>query len=53
MIIALLINNFPFNFINFPFDTIASWVAAIITIYSGIDYFVKNKHIINFSDKQQ
>lgn len=46
MIIALLINNFPFNFIDFPFDVVASWVAAIITVYSGIDYFVKNKHLI-------
>jgi CDP-diacylglycerol--glycerol-3-phosphate 3-phosphatidyltransferase len=45
-IIALLINNFPFTFIDFRFDLVASWVAAIITIYSGIDYFVKNKHII-------
>ncbi|WP_426446973.1 CDP-diacylglycerol--glycerol-3-phosphate 3-phosphatidyltransferase [Paenibacillus sp. S-38] len=49
-IIALLINNFPFALIHFPFDQIASWIAAIITIYSGIDYFVKNKHVINFSD---
>jgi CDP-diacylglycerol---glycerol-3-phosphate 3-phosphatidyltransferase len=46
MIIALLINNFPFNFIDFPFDVVASWAAAIITVYSGIDYFVKNKHLI-------
>lgn len=46
-IIALLINNFPFAFINFRFDLVASWVAAIITIYSGIDYFVKNKHVMN------
>lgn len=46
MIIALLINNFPFAFIDFPFDVIASWVAAAITVYSGIDYFVKNKHLI-------
>ena len=46
MIIALLINNFPFNFINFPFADIMAWVAAIITIYSGIDYFVKNKALI-------
>ncbi|AEI44264.1 CDP-diacylglycerol--glycerol-3-phosphate 3-phosphatidyltransferase [Paenibacillus mucilaginosus] len=50
-IIALLINNFPFALIQFPFDQIASWIAAIITIYSGIDYFVKNKHVINFSDQ--
>ena len=49
-IIALLLNNFPFTFIDFRFDLFASWVAAIITIYSGIDYFVKNKHIIPISD---
>ncbi|TBL77800.1 CDP-diacylglycerol--glycerol-3-phosphate 3-phosphatidyltransferase [Paenibacillus thalictri] len=49
-IIALLINNFPFAFINFRFDLIASWAAALITIYSGIDYFIKNKHVLNFSE---
>jgi CDP-diacylglycerol--glycerol-3-phosphate 3-phosphatidyltransferase len=52
-IIALLINNFPFAFLNFPFDTIASWLAAVITVYSGIDYFVKNKHVIDFTEKTQ
>lgn len=52
-IIALLINNFPFTFLDFPFDVIASWVAAIITLYSGIEYFVKNKHVIDFSEKTQ
>jgi len=46
MIIALLINNFPFVLIDFPFDIIVSWLAAAITVYSGIDYFVKNKHLI-------
>lgn len=46
MIISLLLNNFPFNFIDFPFDIISSWAAVIITIYSGVDYFVKNKHLI-------
>ncbi|MDQ1908908.1 CDP-diacylglycerol--glycerol-3-phosphate 3-phosphatidyltransferase [Paenibacillus sp. GD4] len=49
-IIALLINNFPFALINFRFDVIASWVAAIITLYSGYDYFVKNKHVMNLDD---
>ncbi|BFT73000.1 MULTISPECIES: CDP-diacylglycerol--glycerol-3-phosphate 3-phosphatidyltransferase [Paenibacillus] len=52
-IIALLINNFPFTFVDFPFDVIASWAAAIITVYSGIEYFVKNKHVIDFSEKTQ
>lgn len=46
-IIALLLNNFPFHFLNFEFDYWASWVAALVTIYSGIDYFIKNKHVIN------
>lgn len=50
-IIALLINNFPFALLDIPFDLIASWVAAIITVYSGFDYFIKNKHVIDFSDK--
>lgn len=49
-IIALLINNFPFTFLDIPFDLVASWVAAVITIYSGIDYFAKNWHIIQFTD---
>lgn len=49
-IIALLINNFPFTFLDIPFDLAASWVAAVITIYSGIDYFAKNWHIIQFTD---
>ncbi|NIK75551.1 CDP-diacylglycerol--glycerol-3-phosphate 3-phosphatidyltransferase [Paenibacillus castaneae] len=46
MIISILINNFPFTFIDFPFHVIASWAAAVITVYSGIDYFLKNKHLI-------
>lgn len=46
MIIVLLINNFPFVLFNFPFDLIISWIAAIITVYSGIDYFIKNKDLI-------
>ncbi|MBN3526264.1 CDP-diacylglycerol--glycerol-3-phosphate 3-phosphatidyltransferase [Paenibacillus apiarius] len=48
-IVAMLLNNFPFAFINFPFDVIATWMAALITVYSGIDYFVKNKKVLHFS----
>lgn len=50
-IIALLLNNFPFTFIHVPFDTIAAWAAAAITIYSGIDYFLKNKSVIHLTGK--
>jgi CDP-diacylglycerol--glycerol-3-phosphate 3-phosphatidyltransferase len=51
-IIALLLNNFPFTFIpfiDFRFDIYSSWIAALITIYSGIDYFYKNKHLLQWS----
>lgn len=48
-ITVLLLNNFPFAWLNIPFDDIAIWLAAIITIYSGIDYFVKNKNVLSFS----
>lgn len=46
---ALLLNNFPFEWIGFPFADIMIWLATIITVYSGIDYFVKNKHVLKFS----
>ncbi|MDU4696239.1 MULTISPECIES: CDP-diacylglycerol--glycerol-3-phosphate 3-phosphatidyltransferase [Paenibacillus] len=46
---ALLLNNFPFEWLSFPFDDVAMWLAAVITLYSGIDYFVKNKSVLSFS----
>jgi CDP-diacylglycerol--glycerol-3-phosphate 3-phosphatidyltransferase len=50
MIIVLLLNNFPFNFIDFPVDLYVVWAAVLITVYSGIDYFVKNKNLIPVGD---
>ena len=50
MIIALLLNNFPFAFIDVRFDLISSWLAALITLYSGVDYFIKNKDLIPVSE---
>ncbi|MCC3371800.1 CDP-diacylglycerol--glycerol-3-phosphate 3-phosphatidyltransferase [Cohnella sp. REN36] len=50
MIIVLLLNNFPFSYVHFPLDIIAVWAAAIITVYSGVDYFLKNKNLIPLSD---
>ncbi|AOY77263.1 CDP-diacylglycerol--glycerol-3-phosphate 3-phosphatidyltransferase [Clostridium formicaceticum] len=45
-IIAVLIDNFPFKYINFPFDMIMVWVAVIFTIISGIDYIRLNSHVL-------
>ncbi|MFV8827218.1 CDP-diacylglycerol--glycerol-3-phosphate 3-phosphatidyltransferase [Alkalihalobacterium sp. APHAB7] len=42
---ALMLHNFPFEPIGFPFAMLMLWVATILTIVSGIDYFMKNKHI--------
>ncbi|MBD2845216.1 CDP-diacylglycerol--glycerol-3-phosphate 3-phosphatidyltransferase [Paenibacillus sp. IB182496] len=50
MIIVLLLNNFPFAFVDIRFDLICSWVAALITVYSGVDYFVKNKNLIPLAE---
>ncbi|MCJ8010679.1 CDP-diacylglycerol--glycerol-3-phosphate 3-phosphatidyltransferase [Paenibacillus sp. KQZ6P-2] len=49
-IVLMLLNNFPFEMIGVPLDTIATWAAALITIYSGIDYFVKNKHLLRLNN---
>lgn len=46
---AVLLNNFPFEWLHISFAEYAMWAAALITIYSGIDYFVKNKRILSFS----
>ncbi|ABR48811.1 CDP-diacylglycerol--glycerol-3-phosphate 3-phosphatidyltransferase [Alkaliphilus metalliredigens QYMF] len=45
-IIFILLDNFPFHYINFPFDVIMLWVAVIFTIISGIDYLRINKHVL-------
>ncbi|GAF63582.1 CDP-diacylglycerol--glycerol-3-phosphate 3-phosphatidyltransferase [Alkalihalobacillus trypoxylicola] len=43
---ALMLYNIPFSIISFPFDQIMIWIATILTIVSGVDYFIKNKHVL-------
>ncbi|OFW79901.1 MAG: CDP-diacylglycerol--glycerol-3-phosphate 3-phosphatidyltransferase [Alicyclobacillus sp. RIFOXYA1_FULL_53_8] len=45
--VALIINNFPFSIVGFDFDILMVYVMVIITLVSGIDYFVKNKQVID------
>ena len=40
-IIALLLNNFPFNLINLPFANIMLYISLFFTIISGVDYIYK------------
>jgi CDP-diacylglycerol--glycerol-3-phosphate 3-phosphatidyltransferase len=42
---ALLLHNIPFSVIGFPFADICLWLAVILTIISGWDYFSKNKSV--------
>jgi len=47
-IIAILLDNFPFKYINVPFDMIMMWISVIFTIASGIDYIIINKHVLKY-----
>lgn len=48
-IAVLLLHNFPFSYIGFPFGTIMLYIALFFTVISGIDYFVKNWHVMRDS----
>lgn len=45
-IILLLINNFPFRLVSLPMDRLAEIAAVVFTIWSGVDYIVKNKQVL-------
>ncbi len=49
-IVALMLDNFPFRYINIPFDEIALHLSVIITIISGADYIYKNKSILGLEN---
>ena len=45
--VALIINNFPFSFFGFAFDQVMVYLMVLVTLISGIDYFIKNKQVID------
>jgi CDP-diacylglycerol--glycerol-3-phosphate 3-phosphatidyltransferase len=45
-IILFLFNNVPFGVNGFPLDQIILWIAVILTVLSGADYFYKNREIV-------
>ena len=45
-IILLFINNIPFSALHLPLDQIMLYACLIFTIYSGVDYFAKNKDVL-------
>ena len=45
----LLLHNYPFSYIGIPFDMIVLYIALILTVWSGVEYFVKNWHVVRDS----
>jgi CDP-diacylglycerol---glycerol-3-phosphate 3-phosphatidyltransferase len=45
-IISLLLNNIFFESIGVPFGMIMLYIALIFTIWSGFDYFYKNRRVL-------
>lgn len=48
-IALLLLHNFPFSYIGIPIDIVFLYIALILTTWSGIDYFIKNWHVMRDS----
>ncbi len=48
-IVLLMLNNFPFLFFHLPVSQWMIWLAVLITIISGVDYFMKNIHVMKKS----
>lgn len=42
----LLVNNFPFSPLGIDVATFLAWIAAVISVISGIDYFIKNQKML-------
>ncbi|MHB1682476.1 MAG: CDP-diacylglycerol--glycerol-3-phosphate 3-phosphatidyltransferase [Bacilli bacterium] len=46
-LVAIMIGNWPFVYIGFPFAMLAIYAAVLMTIVSGVDYFIKNRNVID------
>ncbi|HLR10678.1 MAG TPA: CDP-diacylglycerol--glycerol-3-phosphate 3-phosphatidyltransferase [Sporosarcina sp.] len=45
-IVFLLLNEPIFGAMNLPFGMIMLYIALIFTVWSGVDYFYKNRHVL-------
>lgn len=52
-IVTLMLNNAPFAQYAIPFALVAKWLAVIVTIVSGLDYFYKNRKFVSFTTSKQ
>lgn len=45
-IVFLFIHNFPFDILNIPIGQIAMGIAVFFTIWSGVDYLMRARHLL-------
>ena len=50
-IVFLLIQDFPFSLLNIPIGKISMGVAVFFTIWSGLDYFKRARHLLKAGQK--
>ena len=43
----ILLKNWPFVYIGIPMDRIILWIAVVMTVYSGIEYIIKNRKLVS------
>lgn len=46
-VLAVLLKNFPFFYLGVPMAAILLYIAVILTVVSGVDYFARNWRIID------
>ena len=46
-VVLILLRNWPFVYLGIPMDQIVLWAAVVMTIVSGVEYIVRNKHVIS------
>ena len=47
----IMLQNWPFTYINIPMDQIMLWAALIMTVYSGTEYLIKNRKLFRMKEK--
>ncbi len=46
-VVLILLRNWPFVYLDIPMDQIVLWAAVVMTIVSGAEYIIKNRHVIS------
>ncbi|WP_067838386.1 CDP-diacylglycerol--glycerol-3-phosphate 3-phosphatidyltransferase [Amphibacillus sediminis] len=49
-IAVLLLHNYPFSYLGWPVGEVLLYIALLLTVISGVDYFIKNWHVMKESN---